>query len=303
MKFSLPLVFVSMAGSCFGVVINFDFNLNNNTDDSNVVADTHVGLAAAPDSAGASAIWNSVRRSSSNGFSSNNFLNTHVGATSTPTVTSTGLATTASVTVTSGGGTGLVNAHIGQTQLAAQQELGLGAYTDLMGDFIVVDSDTGHGTVGTAYGTIEGLAANSAYEIYFYGQGASNSLPGTSGSGQNSLFGILDAFGVGGTLVGSTKQTGYDGTPGGNGTLTENVEFVKFAVQTNASGQIFFVWQNVVSGPGGNVTTDNVPNGVNAGSRAGALNAIQIVSVPEPSTTLLGGLGMLALLARRCRTK
>ena len=301
MKFTLPLVFVSMAGSCLGVVINFDFNLNNNTDDSNVVADTYVGLAAAPDAAGGSAIWNSIRRNHSEQVASGSSLNTHIGVTSTPTRDSTGLASSVTVNI-QGVGIGLINSHIAHQQSIGMQELGAsGVYNRLMGDFIGIDSDTGNGTVGTAYGTIAGLAANAYYDIYFYGQGSDYTVPGPSNgaSGQNSLFGITN--GLGGAVSGSTQQTGWDGVNGGNGVLTEGVEYVRFSVKANSSGLIHFLWQNVVTGPGGNVATDSAPNGRNDGSRIGALNAIQIVSVPEPSTVLLGGLGMLGLLARRRR--
>ncbi|WP_367870727.1 PEP-CTERM sorting domain-containing protein [Luteolibacter sp. Populi] len=298
MKFALPriLALSLLAGSASGAVINFDFNLGGV--DANVPLDTYVGLAAAPDSAGSGAIWNSVRRTGSTSISSSNHLNTHVGPTLTPTRDSTGVATTASVTI-AGEGIGLINSHIGHQQSVGNQELGGGSLTDLMGDFIVVDSDGGNGTVGTAYGTIAGLAANAYYDIYFYGQGSANPTPGDSGDGQNSLFAITGTFG--GSLVGPAEQTGWDGVNGGNGTLTEGAEFVKFSIQTNNLGEVFFMWQNVVTGPGGNVLTDAVPNGVNGGSRAGALNAIQIVSVPEPSAVLLGALGMLGVLVRRRR--
>jgi MYXO-CTERM domain-containing protein len=286
MKFFLPLTlgFTVLIGVAPAVVVNFDFNLRlDNDDDSNVVTDTYVGLGAAPDSAG-NTHWNSVRRAGSTSFSSSSALNS-------PTFDSASVASSVSVSVAA---TGLTNATIAHSKESLDQELG--GYGNLMGDFLQLHSAT-PGTVGSAAGTISNLTPNASYEIYFYGQGATYGLPGNSNSGQNSLFAITDT--LGGSTIGTAEQTGWDGVDGGDGTLTEGVEYVKFLVNANASGQVFFRWENVIAGV--NVATDQATNGSGNSSDFGALNGIQIVSVPETSSALLGSLGVFGLLLRRRR--
>lgn len=289
MKLFLPLALAItvLTGVAPAVVINFDFNRRlPGDDDSNVATETYVGLGAAPDSAG-NTHWNSVRRTGSTSFSSSAAINS-------PVFDSAGNATNVSITINA---SGLTNATIAQSKESAQQELGVGgAYDDLMGDFLQVHAGT-PGTVGKAVGTIANLTAFGTYEVYFYGQGATYGDPGNFTSGQNSLFGITN--GLGGGTVGSKKQTGWDGTNGGNGLLTEGVEYVKFLVMANASGQIFFSWENVVAGlnvaSGGDLATNE--DGLS--SEYGALNGIQLRSVPEPSLALLVSLGAFGLFRRR----
>lgn len=287
MKLFLPLTLAvaALTGAAPAVVINFDFNLRlPGDDDSNVATDTYVGLGAAPDLAG-NTHWNSVRRNGSTGFSSSAAINS-------PIQDSSGTASNVSITI---GAAGLTNATIAHSKEPLHQELGSGgAYENLMGDFVQVHADS-PGTVGTAVGTIANLTAFASYEIYFYGQGATYGTPGNFTSGQNSLFAITDT--LGGNTIGTAKQTGWDAVDGGNGTLTEGVEYVKFLVTANASGQVFFRWENVVAGV--NAGTDLATNEDGDGSEYGALNGIQIVSVPEPSLALLGGLGVLGLVRRR----
>jgi hypothetical protein len=67
----------------------------------------------------------------------------------------------------------------------------------------------------------------------------------------------------------------------------------------NATGEIYFLWQNVVAGPGGNVLTDLALDENGGSSDFGAMNAIQIRSIPEPSVFLLATLGAIGLLRRR----
>ncbi|WP_035610468.1 PEP-CTERM sorting domain-containing protein [Haloferula sp. BvORR071] len=306
MKFTHPVLLLALAvslESAQAVVVNFDFNLRL-SDDSNVgvgaAGDTYQGLGAAPDSA-TNTLWNSVRRTGSTGtaaVSSASGLNNNPPG-GGPIRDSSGLATTIDVIL--GSTTGAAGATgIGHQRSGNQQELGLGAvpqYEDLMADYmqLTAPGNDSAANVGTVNGTINGLSPGAFYEIYFYGQGAnySGAFASTT-SGANSLFGITDA--LGGSVIGSLKQTGW--TPS-DGVLTEGVEYVKFTANANATGEIFFMWQNVVAGK--NVTTDLAPDVGGGSTRFAALNAIQVVSVPEPSAALLGGLGVLSLALRRRR--
>ncbi|QJE96377.1 hypothetical protein [Luteolibacter luteus] len=286
MKLFLPfaVAMTVFTGIAPAVVINFDFNLRlENDDDSNVATDTYVGFGAAPDSVG-NTHWNSVRRTGSTSFSSSAAINS-------PTRDSSGAASDVSITMAA---LGLDNATIAQSKESLNQELGGGSYGNLMGDSLQLHTAT-PGTVGTAFGTIANLAAFGTYEIYFYGQGATYGSPGNEASGQNSLFAITNAFR--GSTVGIAKQTGWDGVNGGDGALTEGVEYVKFVAMANASGQIFFRWENVVAGA--NVLTDQATGPLGRSSDYGALNGIQLRSIPEPSVALLGLLGVLGLLRRQ----
>jgi hypothetical protein len=279
---TLPL----LVGSTMAAVVNFDFNVRlDNDDNSNVIPETYVGLGAAPDSA-SNTRWNSVRRTGSTNVSSNAAINN-------PILDSSGLATTVDVHIS----TNLAIAGIGHQRSAGMQELGpSGSYTNLMSDFIQLDAagvDTG--AVATANGSFTGLAPNSIYEIYFYGQGELYGPSGNQNSGQNSLFAITDS--LGGSMIGTAKQTGWTAS---NGVLTEGIEYVKFSATANASGEIFFIWQNVVAGV--NVVTDAAGDAGGSSSDYAALNGIQIVQVvPEVSSALLGILGMGGLLLRRRR--
>ncbi|WP_367871665.1 hypothetical protein [Luteolibacter sp. Populi] len=294
MKLFTPLAFACFAGSALGAVVNFDFNYRDAVPSMAPELDpapyTYSGLGAAPDS-GANTKWNSVRRNSSNTFSTAGGINTNPVNSGYPTVDSSNTASAVTISLTQ-------NNSIGHGRNYGDQELG-GAghgYDNLMGDYLLLSSPAA-GTVLQAAGTIGGLVAGNSYQIYFYGQGASNGTP-TSTSGQNSLFGITST--LGGTQLYTQQQTGWDGVAGGNGTLTEGVEYVKFTATANGSGQIFFTWANVVTGVGGNVDVDKVA-GTGTGSPFAALNAIQVVLVPEPGAAILGSLGLAGILLRRRR--
>ncbi len=82
--------------------------------------------------------------------------------------------------------------------------------------------------------------------------------------------------------------------------LVEGIEFVRFTAVADQDGKINFTWANVVADPGGNVAVDKD----GSASMFAAFNAFQIVdlaanAVPEPSSALLGGLGLFALFHRR----
>lgn len=300
MKCALPaiLAFVVTAIPAGAAVVNFDFNLRLG-DDSNVGAgaagDTYLGLGAAPD-LGANTHWNSVRRTSSSSVSSAAAVNNGASG-GGPIRDSSGAATSVDVLL-SGTGVSPLNTTIGHQRDLGQQELGTTmVLDDLMGDFLQLDAPGADsaGNLGTVNGTINGLTVGASYEIYFYGQSATYGLPGSSTSGANSFFALTST--LGGPIIGSGKQTGWDGVDGGNGTLTENVEYVKFTATANGSGEIYFIWQNVIAGV--NVVTDAATDSTGGSSDLAALNGIQIVAVPEPSALVLVALSGLALLRRR----
>jgi hypothetical protein len=276
MNFSRSLIFAaaSLGSMASASVVNIDFN---RLQTGGIPTATYVGLGAAPDNP-ANTTWNGLNRPTSGS-----------GITGTSLLDSAGLVTSVSINIPP---------TIGQGSAIGDQELGGVPLTfdDLMFDSISIDSGAA-GTLVTKSGTIAGLAVGGTYEIYFYSQGDDNN-GNAANDGQNGLFAITST--LGGSVVGTAKQTGYDGVPGGNGILTENVEYVKFSATANSSGEIFFKWENVV--PGVNVATDNVPNNTNTGSRFAVLNGIQIVQVvPEPSSALLALLGAFGLMARRRR--
>lgn len=281
MKSLLPLFLLacSLGAQATATVVNIDFSREPGTSGTNQ-GPTYNGLGAAPDAPG-NTTWNAVVRDDSNSITANNLVD------------SSGMATTVDILISEGS---VAQSIAGGSFSAVDQELAaFPNFSDLMSDWVSLNS-AGAGALGTATGTISGLASGQFYEIYFYGQGADNT-PDDVTDGQNSFFAITSS--LGGPIVGTGKQTGYDNTPGGNGVLTEGHEYVKFAAQADGSGNIYFLWQNVI--PGDNVVSDSVQNSTNTGSQIGALNGIQIAVVPEPSSALLALLGAFGLMARRRR--
>jgi hypothetical protein len=236
-----------------------------NIDFNSAANHTYSGLAAAPDTVGNN-LWNPI-------------LNNLGTASGTDLKDSAGTTTTIDLTLTGIGGT--------ISNVNGDQERS-GGYAPLMRDYLRIDS-TSSSIVKTVGGTLSGLIPTGAYEIYFYGQGENFGIVGTGSAlkGQNSIF----------TINGTSKQTSWDHVVGGNGVLAEGIEYVKFSVSADINGNIDFFWSNVINAING-PDLDGVGNN---GSRYGALNAIQIVAVPETSTVLLGGLGMLGLAIRRRR--
>jgi len=257
---------ILLVGTAHAAVINIDFNSGNNT---------QVGLAAAPDAAGATAVWNPLVNVTGTASSSN--LVNSTGATTGITFSLTGI-------------TGSVGAANGEQDRT-------GSHLNLMRDYIRIDSGSSNAVVSTT-GTFGNLTAGATYNLYFYGQGSNfgggTVTGGTATQGQNSLF----------TVGANSAQTGWDGVIGGNGLLVQGIEYVMLTGVADGSGNLSFTWSNVVQGV--NVTTDLAPSNATSGTRAsryGVLNGIQLVNapVPEPSTALLGGLGILGLLLRRRR--
>jgi MYXO-CTERM domain-containing protein len=222
------------------------------------------GLGAAYDPNGAASIWNRLTGSGTTTINGINLID------------SDGEATGVDISF---GINGSFLSDPGQQQL--------GTWEDLMTDYVYISAPT-QSDVVTLSGLISGLDAGKLYDVYFYGQG--NNFLEAYSEGQNTLF----------TIGGVSKQTSWDGIEGGDGLLAEGIEYVKFSVFANLSGEIAFDWANVVAGPGGNVLTDLDGQA----SRFGVINGIQIVdvaAVPEPSAAVLGGLGLLLLIGRRRR--
>jgi hypothetical protein len=260
---SLILAVFFHGGAVSAAVVNIDFSFLSSP------ADRHSGLAAAPDVAGSSALWNNIIGSAGT-VAANNLLS------------STGASTTWDISI---------SGVTGSKKSASEQEVatsgpGAGPYDRLMEDYLELDSGA-NTSIATANGSISGLVAGNSYDIYFYGQGSDMIGTDASSSGENSLF----------TINSVSKQTGWDGIDGGNRLLENGVEYVKFSVVADGSGNIFFSWSNVIGGV--NVISDKVPSNTGTGSRFAALNGIQIVDVPEPSVLLMAGLGMAGLLVRR----
>ena len=262
------IILTILAVICRGqaVVVSIDFS------ELPTSADRYGGLAAAPDPAGSSAIWNNIVG--------------NIGSLAVDDlVTSSGGATAWDISIT-----GFLNTK----KSASEQEVlnhgngnGGGSYARLMQDYLQLDSGA-NTSVATASGLISGLVAGTTYDLYLYGQGSDMMGTDASSSGENSLF----------TIDSLSKQTGWDGVDGGDRNLVEGIEYVKFSTVADSGGNISFTWSNVVAGV--NVVTDKVTSNTGTGSRFGALNGIQIVgAVPEPTAVLLTALGMLCLLRRR----
>lgn len=254
----LAVLFSALCGALPAQVLNIDFN---SPDEPYAFA----GLAAVPDAAGETAVWNQITGGSS--ISASGLVDSYGN------VTSIGIE--------------LVGIG-GFVDLEGDQELGGAArnYDRLMSDYVFLSAPV-NTEVLTKAGSIYGLTADKTYDIYFYSQG--NKFMGTYSVGQNGLF----------SIGGEARQSSWDGVQGGDGMLAEGIEYVKYTVEADAGGRIDFTWANVVTGPAGNVVVDL--DGSN--SRFAVINGIQIVdvaaAVPEPATALLGCLGLMALMFRR----
>ncbi|WP_367870728.1 hypothetical protein [Luteolibacter sp. Populi] len=224
---------------------------------------TYAGQAAAADPAGSAAIWNAVGRDGSKDRVAQPAL-----------VDSLGVSTSITLSLGISGSHASVDGDLEHS----------GGYDALMSDYVYVNSGSSS-LVTTSTGVISGLGAFDVYDLYFYGQG--DKFAGNTFAGQNSLF----------TIGGTSRQTSWDGVQGGDGSLAEGTEYVKFTVSADADGRIEFLWSNVVAG----VNTDADADG--SASRYAGFNALQIVHnpspIPEASSALLAGLGALGLLRRR----
>lgn len=137
----------------------------------------------------------------------------------------------------------------------------------------------------TATLTLTGLALNTEYDTSFFfanfsssGTGASTlndpTSPFTIYDGATTAAPVLDTFIPSGFFTGSAPNVDYTGfSPG-------------ITIGSN-------------SGPTGTIVL-TVRAGTDTGTESRlTLNGISVLAIPEPSSALLGGLGMLALLRRR----
>lgn len=253
--------FISLLLAFSGPLAAQSLNIDFDKDSTSLV---YQGLAAAPDLAGNAAIWNSVYGSGTSTISKSNLID------------STGQSTDVGISL------GINGSYVGAPGQQENGGVGL-AYQSLMSDYVFLSATT-NTEVLTKNGLITGLDPLKLYDIYLYAQG--DNFEGQYSDGQNALI----------TLNGISKQTSWDGVPGGDGLLVEGIEYVRFRVSPNATGEVSFTYENVVTGV--NALSDL--DGLN--SRFAVINGLQIVDlslVPEPSTALLGAASLLVVLRRR----
>ncbi|RYD63009.1 MAG: PEP-CTERM sorting domain-containing protein [Verrucomicrobiaceae bacterium] len=250
---------VGFSGPLAAQSLNIDF-------DKDATSLIYQGLAAAPDPTGNTAIWNSVYGSGTTTISMPNLVD------------SSGNSTSVGISL------GINGSYVSAPGQQENGGAGL-AYQSLMSDYVFLAATT-NSEVLTKNGLITGLDPLKLYDIYLYAQG--DNFLGEYSDGQNALI----------TINGVSKQTSWDGVVGGDGFLVEGIEYVRFRVSPNASGQVNFSYSNVVTGV--NALSDL--DGLN--SRFAVINGIQIVDlslVPEPSVALLSAAGLLVISRRRRR--
>ena len=129
-----------------------------------------------------------------------------------------------------------------------------------------------YGVADLQTSTINGLIPGNSYDLYIYGQGDNFEGSNTFG-GQN----------VGIRIGTDVRHTSYDGIPGGDGLLVEDIEYVKFTgIVADADGAITFEHFNPGVGIHGTdpAFADSSTGSFdldNQNSRFHAINGLQIV--------------------------
>ena len=200
----LAVLFAAHSGVLPAQVLNIDFNASG---EPYVFA----GLAAVPDAAGETAVWNQI--------------------------TGGGPVCAGALVDSSGNVTriGIDLAGIGGfAGLEGDQEPG--ACGGLMAGyrFLSAPADT---EVPAKAGSIRGLAAGRAYDIHLFSQG--NKFMGASPGGENRRF----------TTAGGAGLDSRDGISGGDGVPAGGIETVKNPLPADAGGRICLTRADVVRGP------------------------------------------------------
>jgi len=230
---------------------------------SSSAAFTYSGQGAVPDAA-ANTIWNAT-----------------AGGMPTPSglLDSTGAATSVGLAI------GAPSAFSSFQRSTRDHEIT--THTELFEDYVSSRALDSGADLQTS--TINGLIPGNSYDLYIYGQG-DNFESSSYGRGQN----------VGIRIGTDVRHTSYDGVPGGDGLLVEDIEYVKFTgIVADADGVITFEHFNPGVGIHGTdpAFADSSTGSFdldNNNSRFHAMNGLQIVGFP---TTAQGR----CRLGRRCR--
>ena len=144
-------------------------------------------------------------------------------------------------------------------------------HTELFADYVFSRALDSGADLQTS--TINGLIPGNSYDLYIYGQGDNFDLGFNTFGGQN----------VGVRIGTDVRHTSYDGIPGGDGLLVEDIEYVKFTgIVADADGVITFEHFNPGVGIHGTdpAFADSSTGSFdldNNNSRFHAMNGLQIV--------------------------
>ena len=229
-------------------VINVDFNRSSSS------FFTYSGLGAVPDAA-ANTIWNAT-----------------VGGMPTPSglLDSTGAATSVGLAIGAPSAFDSFSFGFGFGFPFPDGDHEITTHTELFADYVFSTASDSGADLQTS--TINGLIPGNSYDLYIYGQG-DNFEGSNSFGGQN----------VGVRIGTDVRHTSYDGIPGGDGLLVEDIEYVKFTgIVADADGVITFEHFNPGVGIHGTdpAFADSSTGSFdldNNNSRFHAMNGLQIV--------------------------
>ena len=184
----LTLAVASLSYTASAATVNIDFNSTQNGGGI-----TYSGLAAAPDTAGAGALWN--------GFSNNTFGNIpNLGGTNL--LDSTGAVTTVGITVgTHGGGYS-------------------GSGNALLNDYLYLE-----GAATSSSFTLSGLSASDSYNVYIYSTGDVSGQGGAFSFGATTLTTSANPRDGTNFILGNNYVVFSGVTPDGTGSATFNWVF------------------------------------------------------------------------------